>query len=94
MYKLTKHAVEHFFAFHKGPLNIVLHVVGFAGLFYSIYKMDWVMFGIFLFIVEVGHIYNHFVGIEKYDFRPKILFWRVTIFIVVVGLFFLLSHYL
>lgn len=91
-YKMIKNAINHFLNFHKGAVNIILHIIGFAGLFYSIYKVNWILFGIFLIILEFGHVYNHIVGIEKYDFRPKIIFWRVTIFIVVVILFFLISH--
>src|SRR3989344_2825633 len=91
--KLVKNAVDYFTAFHKGSVNIFLHILGFIGLFYSIYKLNWILFGIFL-VVEIGHVYNHIVGIDKYDFRPKVLFWRITIFLMVVGAFFLASRYL
>lgn len=91
---MIKSAISHFLHFHKGVVNILLHIVGFAGLFYSIYKLDWFLFGIFLIVVEVGHIYNHLVGVERYDFRPRVLFWRVTIFVGVVLIFFLISRYI
>lgn len=89
-----KGAINHFFHFHKGVVNIFMHVVGFAGLFYSVYKLDWILFGIFLVMLEFGHVYNHVTGIEPYDFRPKVLFWRVTIFVAVVLVFFFVSNFL
>lgn len=89
-----KNILKHFTAFHKGPVNIVLHTVGFAGLFYSIYELNWMLLAIFLIILEIGHVYNHVTGTEPYDFRPKVIFWRVTIFIAVVVIFFLASRYL
>ncbi|TSC77642.1 MAG: hypothetical protein G01um101424_265 [Parcubacteria group bacterium Gr01-1014_24] len=89
---MIKQAINHFLHFHKGKVNIVLHILGFLGVFYSIYKLNWVMLAIFIVIVEIGHIYNHFIGIEKYDFRPRIIFWRVIIFILVLVAFFFISQ--
>lgn len=88
---IFKKATQHFFDFHSGTVNIILHVVGFAGLFYSIYVLNWVLFAIFLVVVEIGHVYNHVVGIKPYDFRPRVLFWRVFIFILVILLFYFLT---
>ena len=91
---MIKQAINHFMNFHKGAVNIVLHIIGFAGIFYSIYKLNWAMFGIFLVILEAGHVYNHFIGVEPYDFRPKVFFWRIVIFIAVVMIFFLVTKYI
>ena len=88
-----KKAINHFLDFHKGIVNIILHIIGFAGLFYSIYKLDWVLFTVFLIVLEIGHIYNHISGIKKYDFRFKINFWRILIFLVVVTFFYFLSRF-
>ena len=88
---MIKKAVNHFIEFHKGSVNIVLHIIGFAGLFYSIYKLNWILFTVFLIVVEIGHIYNHIVGVKKYDFRLKVIFWRVLIFITVVAAFYFTS---
>ncbi len=85
--------LRHFLEFHKGTVNIAAHAIGFLGLFYGIYKFDWVLFAVFLAILEIGHVYNHFTGIKPYDFRPKVLFWRVAIFAVVVALFYFVSRY-
>ena len=90
---LTRKALNHFFEFHRGIVNITLHIIGFAGIFYSLYKLDWLLFAVFLVIVEAGHIYNHIVGIKKYDLRPGVLFWRVLIFLAVVLSFYLLARF-
>ena len=79
-------AVAHFLDFHHGWVNIVLHVVGFAGLFYSIYRSDGALFAVFLVIVELGHFYNHVAGIKPYDLRPWVILWRVTAFSAVMAI--------
>ena len=85
---------NHFTKFHKGTVNIVLHIVGFLGIFYSIFKLDWKLFALALVVLETGHVYNHFTGIEKYDMRPKVLFWRAVIFLaLVVGLYLIRISY-
>ena len=79
---------KHFTKFHKGTVNIVLHVVGFLGIFYSIFRLNCELFALSLIVLELGHVYNHVVGIEKYDTRPKVLLWRAVIFLaLVVGLY-------
>lgn len=88
---LIKNAVDHFLDFHRGYVNISLHIIGFAGIFYSIYKLDWILFTIFLIVVEVGHIFNHIVAIKKYDFRFKVIIWRILIFNTVIAVFYFAS---
>ena len=88
---IFKRAIYYFLGFHKGAVNIVLHVIGFVGMFYSISKLDLVLFTIFLVMLESGHAYNHFAKIKSYDFRPHVLFWRLFIFILVVFLFYILT---
>lgn len=89
---IIKKVISHFLDFHRGFVNIGLHIIGFAGLFYSIYKLDWLLFSLFLIVLESGHFYNHLAGIKKYDFRLEVFFWRAFIFIVVVVLFYLLVN--
>ena len=88
---MIKKAINHFIGFHKGSVNIILHIVGFTGLFYSIYKLNWILFALFLLVVEIGHVYNHIFGIKKYDFRLKVTIWRILIFVIVVALFYFAS---
>ena len=88
---MIKKAINHFIEFHRGGVNITLHIIGFAGLFYSIYKLDWLLFAVFLIVVEIGHIYNHIAGIKKYDFRLTVTIWRILIFVAVVALFYFAS---
>ncbi len=89
-----KKALDFFDDFHQGAVNRIAHVIGFVGLFYSVYKLDWKLFALSLVIVEGGHVYNHFAGIKPYDFRPKVTFWRMCIFLAVVAGFYLFSEYL
>lgn len=69
-----KNAVNHFVDFHKGAVNIILHLIGFAGLFYSIYRLNWILFTASFIVVEAGHVYNHITGLKKYDFRLSVTF--------------------
>jgi hypothetical protein len=87
-----KNAITHFLEFHKGAVNITLHLIGFAGLFYSVYKLDWMLFALFFIILEAGHVFNHFNGIKRYDFRLKTICWRLLIFLAVVVAFYFLCN--
>ena len=69
----VKKAIHHFIHFHKGTVNIVLHILGFAGIFYSIIESDWLLFALSFIVVEAGHVYNHIAGIKKYDFRLTVI---------------------
>ena len=91
---LIKKAINHFLDFHKGFINIILHMIAIAGLFYSIYKLNWLLFAVFLVILESGHIYNHIAGIKKYDFRIKVNLFRTLIFLIMVIVFYFLSSWL
>lgn len=81
---MINNPVSHFLEFHKGRVNIAAHVIGFAGIFYSIYTTDRLLFALFFIVLEFGHLYNHWAGIKQYDFRPRVIFWRATIFMMVV----------
>ena len=59
-----------------------MHIVGFALLIYSLFILSWQLFALSIVIIEGGHVYNHIRGIEPYDFRPKVCFWRTFAFIV------------
>ena len=59
-----------------------MHVIGFSLLIYSLYILDWKLFAVSTLIIEGGHIYNHVKGIEPYDFRPHVCFWRSFFFIL------------
>ena len=89
-----KQAFNFFDEFHQGAVNRVAHVIGFAGLFYSVYKLDWKLFALFLIIWEGDLSYNHFADVKVYDVRPKVALWRVFTFPAVVAGFYLISEYL
>ena len=83
--------LKHFLDFHKGYVNIVLHIIGFAGLFYSIYKVNWILFLFFVIILESGHIYNHISGIKRYDMRLHVIFTRAIVFLILVLVLYFIS---
>ena len=85
-----KDATRHFLDFHRGGVNIFLHIIGFTGIFYSTYRKDWILFALSFLVLEAGHIYNHFKGIKKYDFRVHTILWRLIVFIIVVIAFYFL----
>lgn len=89
---MLRQAVRHFQEFHTGRVNVITHVIGFAGIFYSLYTLQWILFALFFIVLEFGHIYNHFMGIKPYDFRIQVFVWRVFIFVAVVLLFFWISQ--
>ena len=91
MIKVIKKATDHFLEFHKGIVNIACHIIGFAVLFYSLYKLNWFLFAISLLLLETGHVYNHFAGIKAYDLSPKVNAWRIILFLLLVGSFFLIT---
>ena len=90
---MIKSAINHFTEFHKGLVNGVVHILGFVGVLYSLYKLNWILFAVSVVILECGHVYNHIAGIKEYDFRPKIIFWRIIAFIALSIVFFWISHH-
>ena len=84
--KMIFSGVNYFLDFHKGTINIILHILGLGGLLYSIHEQKLTIFIAALIILESGHLYNHFTGIKKYNLRWSILFWRVVVFILFVTL--------
>lgn len=90
---MIKNAVAYFSEFHKGAVNQIVHVVGFAGVFYSIYGRNVLLFSVSVVALESGHIYNHVAGIKKYDFRPRIIFSRLVVFGALCIAFFWLAQF-
>ena len=58
-----------FVHFHQGVVNILLHAIGFFVCFYALWQQDILLFALGVVMLESGHIYNHFAGLQKYDFR-------------------------
>jgi hypothetical protein len=81
---LIQKAINHFVEFHKGWINILLHILGFVGIFYSVYRLSWLMFAVSFVVLESGHWYNHFVGKQKYESNLKVNAWRLVIFVTTV----------
>ena len=91
--KTISSALNFFLKFHQGTVNRALHIVGFSGIIYAVAKLDWKIFLVSLVVVELGHIYNNFKNVEKYDFRFKTIFWRIFFFGIFCLLIYLASKY-
>jgi hypothetical protein len=74
--------INFFLRLHKGRLNIFLHLLGFAGVIFSLWRLDWGGFAASFLVLEFGHLYNHVRDIEVYDFRPRVLALRLFFFLL------------
>ena len=85
-------ALSHFLLFHKGLVNVLLHLFGFIGIGLSLVHSNWMGFAMAALVLEAGHLYNHFRGIKRYDLRPKVLLLRLLFFLLSTGLICLILH--
>jgi len=69
-------------------------MIGIIMVFTGIYLLDLKIFAASLVILESGHIYNHVRKIKSYDFRLKTIFWRITSFILLVIIFYIITLFL
>ena len=89
MSKFIEDSKFFFTDFHKGTVNIILHIVSFTTLFYGLAIKDvpLVVLGIAV-IDELGHIYNYLVlfkGNPKYGIRMvpyQILYASIALMIL------------
>jgi len=52
--------------FHKGTVNIVLHVISFAVMFYGLAVTDTLLVILGLAVIdELGHLYNYFILFKR-----------------------------
>jgi hypothetical protein len=92
--QLLKKATDHFLDFHKGSVNIILHVIGFAGVFCSVFYLSWKLFALSLIVLESGHVYNHLIGIKPYDVRLKVFAWRILFFVLLIFIFYVITVFI
>ena len=77
--------------FHRGTINIILHVISFAVLFYGLAVKDTLLVILGLAVIdELGHIYNYYV-LHKRDWRygPRMIPYQL--FYAAVGIIILLK---
>ncbi len=77
--------------FHKGTVNIILHVVSFTVMFYGLVIKDTLLVILGVAVIdELGHLYNYFIHFQrdpKYGFRMV----PYQIFYALIGLLILLK---
>ncbi len=77
--------------FHKGAVNIVLHVISFAVMFYGLAVKDvWLTILGLAVIDELGHIYNYLFLFKK-DKRYGIRMVPYQILYAAIGIVILLK---
>lgn len=55
-----------FLKFHKGVLNILIHVIGILLAIYGVWISSWPLIVVAPIVMEFGHLYNHLRKIEPY----------------------------
>ncbi len=77
--------------FHKGSVNIVLHLISFAVMFYGLAVKDvWLMILGLAVIDELGHLYNYLFVFKK-DPRYGIRMVPYQILYALIGIAILLK---
>lgn len=72
--------------FHHGAMNHIIHAIGFTVLGYGLGRRNWWLVILSPFIMEGGHFYNYFIGVDR-EIAIKIipLQWLAWIIFVAVG---------
>ena len=77
--------------FHKGTVNIILHIISFAVMFYGLAVKDTLLVILGITVIdEFGHLYNYFI-IFKRDPRYGIKMVPYQILYGTIGLLILLK---
>ena len=77
--------------FHKGTVNIILHIISFAVMFYGFAVKDTLLVILGLAVIdELGHIYNY-LFLFKRDPRYGIRMVPYQIFYALIGILILLK---
>lgn len=50
--------------FHHGAVNHVIHFIGFTVLGYGLGRQNWKIVVASPFVMELGHVYNYFRGVD------------------------------
>lgn len=91
MNKFVETSKFFFTDFHKGTVNISLHLISFAVLFYGLAVKNTFLVILGLAVIdELGHIYNYFILYEK---NPKygVRMIPYQIFYAAIGILILLK---
>ena len=93
MSKFVEDSKFFFTDFHKGTVNIILHIISFTVMFYGLVIKDIVLVIIGVAVIdELGHIYNYVIRFKrdpKYGVRmiPYQLFYASIGLIILLKIF-------
>ena len=93
MSKFIKDSKFFFTDFHRGAVNIILHIISFSVMFYGLATKDTLLFILGIGVInEFGHIYNYLVRSHrdpKYGIRmiPYQLFYAAIGAIILLKIF-------
>ena len=91
MNKFIKDSEFFFTDFHKGMVNIILHVISFSVMFYGLAVKDTLLVILGLGVInELGHIYNYFILFRR-DPRYGIRMVPYQLFYASIGIIILLK---
>ena len=77
--------------FHKGAVNITLHIISFSVMFYGLATKNTLLFVLGIGVInELGHIYNYLV-VHKLDPRYGIRMVPYQLFYAAIGAVILLK---
>ncbi|MEI2696165.1 MAG: hypothetical protein V9E90_13935 [Saprospiraceae bacterium] len=79
--------------FHKGTVNIILHIISFAVMFYGLAIKDTLLLILGIAVIdELGHLYNYFILFNrnpKYGIRmvPYQILFAIIALIILLKIF-------
>ena len=79
--------------FHHGAVNHLIHAIGFTVLGYGLGRRNWWLVILSPFIMEAGHFYNYFIGVDR-DIAIKIIPLQCMAWVVFVGAGYVIARHL
>jgi len=91
MSKFIEDSKFFFTDFHKGTVNIILHIISFAVMFYGLVVKDTLLVILGLAVIdELGHIYNY-LFLFKRDPKYGVRMVPYQIFYALIGILILMK---
>jgi|SRR3989344_5217420 len=91
MRKFIEDSKFFFTDFHRGTINIILHIISFTVMFYGLAVKNTFLVIIGLVVIdEFGHLYNYFVRFKR-DLKYGIRMVPYQIFYALIGIIILLK---
>jgi len=93
MSKFIEDSKFFFTDFHKGTVNIILHLISFTVMFYGLAVKNTLLVFIGLCVIdEFGHIYNYFIRFKRdRRYGPRMIPYQL--FYAAIGIIILLKMF-